>query len=48
VAYGEALALDPTMHDAHFNLSRLHERAERPRDALRHLLTYPRFTIDKD
>jgi hypothetical protein len=30
------------MHDAHFNLSRLHEKANRPREALRHLLAYKR------
>jgi tetratricopeptide (TPR) repeat protein len=41
-AYREALALDPTMHDAHFNLARLHEKANRPKDALRHLLAYRR------
>jgi tetratricopeptide (TPR) repeat protein len=43
VAYREALALDPDLHDAHFNLSRLHERAERPQEALRHLLAYRRL-----
>ncbi len=47
VAYRDALALDPSLHDAHFNLSRLHERAERPREALRHLLAYRRQTKDK-
>jgi tetratricopeptide (TPR) repeat protein len=41
-AYREALALDPGLHDAHFNLSLLHERANQPRDALRHLLAYKR------
>jgi len=41
-AYREALALDPMMHDAHFNLARLHEKANRPKDALRHLLAYRR------
>jgi tetratricopeptide (TPR) repeat protein len=46
LSYQEALALDPGMHDAHFNLSRLHERAERPREALRHLLTYRRYVKD--
>ena len=40
--YREALALDPLLHDAHFNLSRLHERASQPREALRHLLAYRR------
>jgi len=41
-AYMDALAQDPTMYDAHFNLSRLHEKANQPRDALRHLLAYRR------
>ena len=41
-AYRDALAQDPLMHDAHFNLSRLHEKANRPREALRHLLAYKR------
>jgi tetratricopeptide (TPR) repeat protein len=41
-AYREALAQDPSLHDAHFNLSRLHERARQPREALRHLLAYRR------
>jgi tetratricopeptide (TPR) repeat protein len=42
VAYREALAQDPSLHDAHFNLSRLHEKARQPKDALRHLLAYRR------
>lgn len=41
-AYREALAQDPLLHDAHFNLARLHEKANRPREALRHLLAYRR------
>jgi tetratricopeptide (TPR) repeat protein len=45
-AYREALAQDPLLHDAHFNLSRLHEKADRPREALRHLLAYRRH-IDR-
>jgi tetratricopeptide (TPR) repeat protein len=45
-AYREALAQDPLLHDAHFNLSRLHEKARRPREALRHLLAYRRH-IDR-
>lgn len=40
VAYREALAQDPSLHDAHFNLSRLHEKTRQPKDALRHLLAY--------
>jgi tetratricopeptide (TPR) repeat protein len=41
-AYREALVQDPLLHDAHFNLSRLHEKANRPREALKHLLAYRR------
>src|SRR6185436_913799 len=41
-AYRDALVQDPLLCDAHFNLSRLHEKANRPRDALRHLLAYKR------
>ncbi len=48
LAYREALALDPTLHDAHYNLSQLHERAERPHEALRHLLAYRRHTLNRD
>lgn len=44
VAYHGALGLDPTLRDAHFNLSRLHERAERSREALHHLLAYRRHS----
>jgi len=43
-AYQEALALDPGCADAHFNLARLHERAGRERESLRHLLAYRRLT----
>jgi tetratricopeptide (TPR) repeat protein len=46
MAYRDALTLDPTLHDAHFNLSRLHERGDRSRDALRHLLAYRRILKD--
>jgi DNA-binding transcriptional MerR regulator len=42
-AYREALALDPRLADAHFNLARLYERTSRPKDALRHLLAYRRL-----
>ncbi len=44
VAYREALAQDPTLADAHFNLARLYEQAGNPKDALRHLLAYRRLT----
>lgn len=47
VAYREALALDPQLADAHFNLARLHERAGNPKDALRHLLAYRRLTEEQ-
>jgi tetratricopeptide (TPR) repeat protein len=43
-AYREALAQDPGLPEAHFNLARLHEQAKRPKDALRHLLAYRRLT----
>jgi tetratricopeptide (TPR) repeat protein len=46
--YHDALARDPLLHDAHFNLSRLYEMAQRPRDALRHLLAYHRHTLRYD
>jgi tetratricopeptide (TPR) repeat protein len=42
-AYREALALDPQMADAHFNLARLYERAKDPKSSLRHLLAYRRM-----
>ncbi|HMK86453.1 MAG TPA: tetratricopeptide repeat protein [Steroidobacteraceae bacterium] len=41
--YRSALALDPGLADAHFNLARLHERAGRKKDTLRHLLAYRRL-----
>jgi DNA-binding transcriptional MerR regulator len=44
MAYREALAQDPALADAHFNLARLHEQAGNPKDALRHLLAYRRLT----
>src|SRR3984893_1925370 len=43
VAYREALALDPQLADAHFNLGRLYERARNPKASLRHLLAYRRM-----
>ncbi len=42
-SYREALALDPEMADAHFNLARLYERARDPKASLRHLLAYRRM-----
>jgi tetratricopeptide (TPR) repeat protein len=44
-AYREALAHDPYFPDAHFNLSRLYERANLPREALQHLLAYRRHIL---
>jgi tetratricopeptide (TPR) repeat protein len=44
-AYREALAQDPYFPDAHFNLSRLYERAKLPREALQHLLAYRRHIL---
>jgi tetratricopeptide (TPR) repeat protein len=44
VAYREALAQDPGLADAHFNLARLCEQAGNQKDALRHLLAYRRLT----
>jgi tetratricopeptide (TPR) repeat protein len=44
MAYREALAQDPGLADAHFNLARLYEQAGNPNDALRHLLAYRRLT----
>jgi tetratricopeptide (TPR) repeat protein len=46
IAYRDALAHDPGLADAHFNLSRLHEKAGRSQDAFRHLLTFHRLTRD--
>jgi tetratricopeptide (TPR) repeat protein len=43
VAYREALALDPQLADAHFNLARLFERTRDPKASLRHLLAYRRM-----
>jgi tetratricopeptide (TPR) repeat protein len=42
-AYREALALDPELADAHFNLARLYDRAQNPKASLRHLLAYRRM-----
>jgi Flp pilus assembly protein TadD len=43
-AYLTALALEPALHEAHFHLSALHERRQRPREALKHLLAYRRLS----
>jgi hypothetical protein len=47
LAYREALALDPGMADAHFNLARLHEHAGNAKDCFRHLLAYRRLANQK-
>ena len=44
LVYREALALDPQLADAHFNLARLYERARDKKASLRHLLAYRRMT----
>jgi tetratricopeptide (TPR) repeat protein len=41
-AYRQAIALDPTLADAHFNLARLLERAGDRQASFRHLLAYRR------
>ena len=46
VAYREALALDPQLADAHFNLARLYEKATDAMASFRHLLAYRRL-IDR-
>ncbi|HEV7610569.1 MAG TPA: tetratricopeptide repeat protein [Steroidobacteraceae bacterium] len=46
LTYREALAHDPRMADAHFNLARLHEKAGRSQDAFRHLLSHRRLISD--
>jgi hypothetical protein len=38
------LAIDPRLADAHFNLSRLYEKAGKRAAALRHLGAYRRLT----
>lgn len=42
-SYRDALALDPTLPDAHFNLARLHESRGSTQDAFRCLLAYRRL-----
>jgi tetratricopeptide (TPR) repeat protein len=42
-AYREALALDPQLADAHYNLARLYEQARNSKASLRHLLAYRRL-----
>jgi tetratricopeptide (TPR) repeat protein len=47
LAYRDALALDPQLADAHFNLARLYEEASDSKSSLRHLLAYRRM-MDRD
>jgi tetratricopeptide (TPR) repeat protein len=47
LAYRDALALDPQLADAHFNLARLYEEVSDSRSSLRHLLAYRRM-MDRD
>lgn len=44
LAYRQALAQEPSMYEAHLHLGLLHERRERPREALRHLLAFRRHS----
>jgi tetratricopeptide (TPR) repeat protein len=46
--YREALAADPELPDAHFNLARLYELSGDARAALRHLLAYRRSQAHPD
>jgi len=45
VAYERAVELDPDLADAHYNLSRLFERAGRRDAAFRHLKAYRLLTL---
>lgn len=47
LAYRDALALDPQLADAHFNLARLYEAESDSKSSLRHLLAYRRM-MDRD
>ena len=47
LTYRDALALDPQLADAHFNLARLFEEASDSKASLRHLLAYRRM-MDRD
>jgi tetratricopeptide (TPR) repeat protein len=42
-AYEAALAEDPRMADAHYNLALLCEELDQPRDAIRHMAQYRRL-----
>ena len=42
-SYQEALAGDPDLSDAHYNLARLYEVEGRTQHAIRHLSTYRRL-----
>jgi tetratricopeptide (TPR) repeat protein len=42
-AYHQALAEDPDLSDAHYNLARLYEALGKPQHAIRHLGIYRRL-----
>ena len=46
VSYREALAHDPSLADAHFNLARIHDEGGRSQESFRHLLAYRRLMRD--
>jgi tetratricopeptide (TPR) repeat protein len=46
VSYREALAQDPALADAHFNLARIHHEGGRAQESFRHLLAYRRLMRD--
>jgi len=48
VAYRQALAHDPGLADAHFNLSAVHDRLGESQAAFRHLLAYRRLLHARD
>jgi tetratricopeptide (TPR) repeat protein len=46
LTYREALAHDPSLADAHFNLARIHHEGGRAQESFRHLLAYRRLMRD--
>ena len=45
-AYRRALATDPRLADAHYNVARLYEKVGKKAAALRHLSIYRRLTVE--
>ena len=43
ISYQEAIAIDPYLADAHFNLARIYQQIDQPKKSLRHLLAYRRL-----